>query len=141
MGRLVLIKSVLSVLPIFQCFAMLAPIGIMNQIGLNIIKILWQGGKSITKNYHLINWKIVKVPKDRGGLGVKDLSLMNMAMGTKLLWRMTTGRLERWKKILWKKYFKGARNRCLENLVEPQKGSHIWKLLKSIDPLLCSRIT
>jgi hypothetical protein len=66
MGRVVLIKSILLAIPIYQYSAMLAPVGIMNQINLNIRKILWQGGKSNTKKYHLINWKTVRVPKDRG---------------------------------------------------------------------------
>jgi hypothetical protein len=42
---------------------------------------------------------------------------------------------------LMKKYFRGTRTRCLENPMEPQKGSHIWKLLKSMAPLVRSKIT
>jgi hypothetical protein len=42
---------------------------------------------------------------------------------------------------LWKKYFRGARNRCIDNLMESQKGSHIWKLLKSVTPLVRSKLT
>jgi hypothetical protein len=137
----VLIKSILSAIPIYQYSAMLAPVGIMNQINLNIRKILWQGGKYNTKKYHLINWKTVRVPKDRGGLGIKDPALMNLAMGAKLLLRMIKHRIEWWKKILWKKYFRGARNRYRENLMESQKGSHIWKLLKSVNPLARSKLT
>jgi hypothetical protein len=104
---------------------MMGPMGIMKQIDLNIRKYLWHGGNSNTKKYHLINWKITKAPKYINGLGVKESSLMNMAIGAKLQWRIIIGRFKWWKKISWKKYFSGARNRCLENLVEHQKGSHI----------------
>jgi len=91
--------------------------------------------------FHLINWKVVRIPKDKGGLGIKHLSVMNIAMGAKLLWRLITGISNRWKKILWMKYFKGTKKRCIEAIEENQRGSKIWKLLKSIVPLNRSKLT
>jgi hypothetical protein len=38
--------------------------------------------------------KTVRAPKDRGGLGIKDPSLVNFALRAKLIWRMITGKLE-----------------------------------------------
>jgi hypothetical protein len=54
-GRVVLIKCVLSPLPLYISSAMLAPSGIMNQIAMNIQKELWLGGKYNSKKYHLAN--------------------------------------------------------------------------------------
>jgi hypothetical protein len=65
------------------------------------------------KKYHLINWKMVKNPKDRGGLGIRDLAMMNVAMGVKLLWRMITGKPSWWKKVLWRKYFQRNKEKML----------------------------
>jgi hypothetical protein len=42
-------------------------------------------GETNSKNFHLINWSIVRSPKDNSGLGIKDISLMNMLMGAKIL--------------------------------------------------------
>jgi hypothetical protein len=49
-------------------------------------RILWQGGKS-TKKYHLVDWKIVCLPKDVGGSCVLDLKCMNWSLLAKWLWR------------------------------------------------------
>jgi hypothetical protein len=53
----------------------------------------------------LINWKVVIAPRDKGILGMKDTSLMNIEMGAKMIWRLITGKLDWWKKIISKKYF------------------------------------
>jgi hypothetical protein len=77
-------KVVLVALPLYQCPTLLAPHTIMNQISMNVWKFLWQGGRSNERKYHLINWKMVRNPKDKGGLGIKDPIMMNVAMGEKL---------------------------------------------------------
>jgi len=68
---------------------------------------------SNTKKYHLVNWKVVKIPKDRVGLGIRDPILMNISLGVKFLWRTITNSMEWWKRMLWKNYFIGARKRCI----------------------------
>jgi hypothetical protein len=60
----------------------------------------------------------MKILKDRGGLGIKDLEMMNIALGAKFLYRMITSSKKWWKTFLWKKYFRGSRSRCVET---PQK--------------------
>jgi len=49
-GRVTLIKSMLTTLPIFQFAAILALTSIQKQIELIISNFLWQGGKSETEN-------------------------------------------------------------------------------------------
>jgi hypothetical protein len=123
MGRVVLIKSILSTLPIFQCLVMLAPMGIMQQVARDIQKFLWQGGKTNTKKFHLVNWNTVRSLKDNGGLGIKDPMLMNIAMRAKILWHLTSRQLEWWKNVLVKKYFHGNRKWCLDSSLARVKGS------------------
>lgn len=48
---------------------------------------------------HLINWSIVRGPKSHGDMGIKDPSLMNLALGAKLLCRLVVGRYDWWKKF------------------------------------------
>jgi len=71
-----------------------APVGIMHQIAYEVRKFIWQVGKLNTKKFHLVNWKTLRAPKDRGGLAIKDSSLMKLAQGANIIWRMITGRLE-----------------------------------------------
>jgi hypothetical protein len=101
-------KSILSSLPKFQFSSLLAPIGVKQQLAQELRRFLWQGGKSNSKRFHLVNWSIVRVPKSHGGLGIKDHSLMNLAMGDKLLWRLISGKYDLWKKIIHKKIFRGT---------------------------------
>jgi hypothetical protein len=61
------------------------------EISHQIQKFLWEGGKTSTKKFHLVNWRIVRAPKMNGGLGIKDPTLVNVALGAKLLWRMISG--------------------------------------------------
>jgi hypothetical protein len=106
-GRLVLIKYVLSSLPIYHFSSLLAPMGIKKYLAQDIQKFLWQGGKSNTNRLHLANWNLVRSPKDHRGLGIRDPKLVNIALGTKLLWRMVMGKNKWWKKSLMKKNLKG----------------------------------
>jgi hypothetical protein len=36
----------------------------------------------------------IRAPKTHGGVGIKDPTLMNLAMGTKILWRLVTKRYD-----------------------------------------------
>jgi hypothetical protein len=127
-GHVVLIKSIMSSLPLFQFSSLLAPKGALKDMAQLIHKFLWQGGKSNTKKFHLVNWNIVSSPKDSGGLGIRDPEVANLAMGAKLLWRLISGRKEWWKSTITKKYKLGARKRCMDSIPEIQPGSQIWKL-------------
>lgn len=54
-GQIVLIKAMLSALPIFQSASLLAPKSITNQITAKLTHFLWQGGKT-DGNKLLILW-------------------------------------------------------------------------------------
>lgn len=87
-GKVVLIKSQLSSLIIYQAAFLLAPRNIMDQISSLIRNFLWQGGRGNDKKLHLVSWETVKKPLDEGGLQIKDPSLVNLALGSKILWKM-----------------------------------------------------
>jgi hypothetical protein len=133
-GRMILIKLVLSTLPLFQFSSLLALKGVLKDMAHLIRKFLWQGGKSNSKKFHLVNWDIVSTPKKSGGLGIRDPEVENIAMGSKLLWRIVSGRKEWWKTTIIKKYRLGGRKRCMDNMVDPQPGSQIWKLIRASIP-------
>jgi hypothetical protein len=86
----------------------LAPKGVLEQISRNI-KYFWEGGKSNTKKFHLINWPTVCQPMDKGGLAIRETSLMNIALGAKIAWRLVTGNSDWWKCTLLSRYFNRSR--------------------------------
>ena len=54
-GKVILIKSVLSTIPIYQSSILLAPKGILNKIESLLKKFLWKGGKQNENKLHLVN--------------------------------------------------------------------------------------
>lgn len=138
-GITVLIKSVLTALPIFQCFALLALVNVMHQLAQKLRKYLWQEGNA--KKFHLVNWTIVSTPKEHGRVGIKDPLLTNLALGAKLLSRLISDQNSWRKRILQKKIFSGKQRRCLDSLQEIKNGSSIWKLIKEAIPLLQSNLS
>ena len=67
-GKLILIKSILSALPLYQSSVLLAPKLIMDRLSKLIRDFLWRGGKGNQSRIHLVNWDIVKRPFIEGGL-------------------------------------------------------------------------
>ena len=83
---MILIKAVLSSLPIFQFSVLLAPKSISAQIAKLLRDFLREGGKGNQKKMHLVSWEIIKRPISEGGLNIRDPELVNLALGGKLLW-------------------------------------------------------
>jgi hypothetical protein len=48
---------------------------------MKIRSFLWKGGKLNLKKFHLVNWNQVTSAKNDGGLGIRELELMKIAMG------------------------------------------------------------
>ena len=125
---MVLINSVLTSLPIYQCSVLLAPKTITNKIEELLRRFLWEGGRNNEKKLHLVSWDKIKKPKTEGGLQIRDVATQNLAMGGKILWNMISGKNNWSKQILRKKYFTGNRKRCLDNPPKRQTGSPIFML-------------
>ena len=68
-GRLILLKSVLSSLPVYFLSFFKAPAGIISSIESIFKRFFWGGGEDHRK-IAWINWNSVCVPKEDGGLGV-----------------------------------------------------------------------
>jgi hypothetical protein len=102
-GKVVLMNSVITSLPIYQCSVLLAPKTITNKIDELLRRFLWEGGKNCERKLHLVKWDKVKKPKMEGGLSIRDVAIHNLAMGGKILWNMITGKRTWSKQILMKK--------------------------------------
>ena len=56
-----------------------------------------------SKKLALIKWDNICKPKELGGLGIKNLSWQNEALGAKLTWHLFEERDHKWAKIMYKK--------------------------------------
>lgn len=94
-------------------------------------RFLWGGGSDHRK-IAWVKWRMVCLPKDKGGLGIKDIKTFNTALLGKWRWELFQQPDEPWARVLFSKYG-GWRS-----LEEGKTGGHDsfwWKDLISIHNL------
>lgn len=127
-GKVVLMKSVLISLPIYQNSILLAPKNFISNLEGMLKRFLWEGGKQNERKLHLVSWNKFKKPLMEGGLQIWDIANQNLALGAKLLWNIVSGKSPWSKRVLWKKYFQGKRIRCLDHPPRVLSGLPILKM-------------
>ncbi|KAE8710201.1 Anaphase-promoting complex subunit 2 [Hibiscus syriacus] len=106
-GRLVLVKSVLSSLLIFYLSIFKIPLKINQKLNSLMANFLW-GDSPMKKRIHWVNWKMVCQPYEEGGLGVLDLSLAYRALLGKWVRKFANEKDSQWKKMIC----------CKHNIIE-----------------------
>lgn len=85
-GRVCLIQSVLSSLPLFFLFYFKIPVGVEKECRKIMCNFLW-GGLADEQKISWVSWEQICKPKDLGGLGLKDWLTSNKALVGKWKWR------------------------------------------------------
>ena len=106
-GKVILMKYVLTSLPLYQHSILLAPKTFISKMDGLLRRFLWEGGENNDRRLHLVNWDTLKMPLLEGGLQLHDLAAQNLALGSKLLWNIVSGKPSWSTRVLWKKYFHG----------------------------------
>jgi hypothetical protein len=100
------------------------PKTIIKRMNLARKKFFWRGN-SIKKKYYLVKWIMITRPKNKGGLGVKDLIKMNISILCKWWWKIESGE-GLWQEIAKKKYkIRGGINKLKYN----PANSVVWTSL------------
>ena len=81
-GRLVLINSVLSSLPMFMLSLFRIPKGVLKRLDYYRSRFFWQCDEH-KKKYRLARWSILCEPKSLGGLGITNLDVQNICLLSK----------------------------------------------------------
>ena len=102
-GRITLIKSVLSNLPIYHLSCFKCPKSIFQKIEKLQCEFLWNDSVE-KRQYHLVKWDSVCKPFAQGGLGIRSIEKVNKALLGKWLWRVGDPKQGLWKRILICKY-------------------------------------
>ncbi|XP_058774304.1 uncharacterized mitochondrial protein AtMg00310-like [Vicia villosa] len=102
-GRVVLINSVLNAVPLYSLSFYKAPKKVLKEIVAIQRNFLW-GGCEIRKTVNWVSWDTICKTREEGGLGVKNVEIMNVALLSKWKWRILTEKEAVWRDLLEARY-------------------------------------
>lgn len=86
-GRTTLVKSALASISVYTMHSQLLPAHICLKVDKISRDFLW-GSHDDTRKPHLLNWETITLPKDKGGFNIRSARDNNVAMLSKLGWRI-----------------------------------------------------
>ncbi|KAL5741976.1 hypothetical protein ACOSP7_028708 [Xanthoceras sorbifolium] len=122
-GREVLLKAVVQAVPTYAMNCFRLPSSLLKDIQ-RMIADFWWGWKGGSRKMHWVGWKHLCVPKERGGLGFRDVEAFNRAMLAKQGWRLLTSPTSLAAKVLKARYFPSS------SFFDSTVGNHpsfIWR--------------
>lgn len=123
-GRLTLIKSAISNLPIYFMSLYPMPQGIIDKITSIQRRFLWSGDMD-KRALALVKWELTQLPKNLGGLNISNLLMRNLGLLCKWLWRFSIEPNSLWRRVIQSKY-KYDSSFCLTNFSQVKYGGP-WK--------------
>lgn len=85
-ARLAIIKHVLMTLPLYFMSVLELPSWAIKEIERKCRGFLWKGDENAAGTCSLVAWDKLCLPFENGGLGIKDLRLMGVALRTRWPW-------------------------------------------------------
>ncbi|XP_059068658.1 uncharacterized protein LOC131859127 [Cryptomeria japonica] len=128
-GKIVLIKAVLNVIPIYLLSILKAPKKIVGALHSIVRSFLWNNNVDKTKRISLLAWDRVCAPKDKGGAGIRELGKQNLALGAKLVWKFYKQPTSKWASILSAKYLPNCSKEVVFTTSALPKGFVIWNFM------------
>ena len=102
-GRITLIKSTLTSMPIYQMSIFRMPKSVAKRVEKTQRDFLWGGG-NLEGKVHLVKWDVVCTAKLNGGLGLRRIATLNRALLGKWIWRFACEKDNLWKQVITTKY-------------------------------------
>ena len=124
-GRLTLIQSTLSSLPIYFLSLFRMPKLVCSRLEKIQRDFLWGGG-NLEQKPHLVNWKTICFEKNKGGLGVRNLSKLNQALLCKWCWWFANERDPLWRMVISIKFGEENGGWSTSN-IRGGYGTGLWK--------------
>ena len=132
-GRLVLINSVLSSLPMFMMSFFEVLRGVLKKIEYFRSRFFWQNDEH-KKKYRPTKWNILCQPKQQGGLGIQNLDLQNKCLLSKWLFKLCNEE-GTWQELIRNKYLK---NKTLSQIEKKNGFSKFWNGLLRVKDIFLS---
>ena len=131
--RTVLAQSTLNSIPLYIMQSAILLINLCNKIDRLVRDFLW-GSSNDRKHVYLLNWDCITKDRQHGGLGIKRMHNMNLALTEKLGWRPILKGDSMWTRILASKYVREEIN--LDKLIKKHGSSNAWRGISSATDLL-----
>ena len=103
-GKLVLLKSVAASIPSYGMSSFLIPMSLCSSLDKTFKKFWWGFPPSNSKKLTLKAWDSICLPKDLGGLGIRKMREVNLALLSKLGWKLLCNTDSMWVAQLRGKY-------------------------------------
>jgi hypothetical protein len=120
-GRLILLKSVLSSIPVYFLSFFKTPSGIISTLESLFNAFCWEGCEDIRK-ITWIKWETVCLRKEEGVLGVRRLREFNLALLGKWWWMILQERGTLWYRVLCAHYGEEGGRLCCSR----RSGGSVW---------------
>ena len=121
-GRVEYINSVITPTVTYAMCTFKLHKGVIQDIDRIRKQCLWRGNSERKKGGNLVAWPLVQRPKDKGGVGIKNLSLQNDALLLKQIHKFYSKADIPWVQQLWFKYYED-----IVPHVHREVGSFWWK--------------
>lgn len=128
-GRMTLAKSVIEAIPIYPMMTAKMPKSCLEEIEKIERDFIW-GNTYHVRKVHAVRWEVVARPEDVGGLGLRNLTVMNQACLLKLAWGSYNGNNDLSCKVLKGKY--ECRHQLDKNVVVKPTSYRLWKELTEL---------
>ena len=103
-GREILIKAVAQATPTYTMSCFKIPNSLCNELN-SMISSFWWGQKDKERKMTWVSWKKLCTPKERGGMGFRDLKDFNLALLAKQGWRILKNQSSLIHRVFKAKYF------------------------------------
>ena len=127
-GRITLIRSTLSSLPIYYLSLFRMPQKVCVRLERIQRQFLW-GGNAPEKKISLVRWATVCSEKSNGGIGLKSLSKLNKALLSKWSWRFANDQKALWRKAICCKFGESIGGWHTRDL-RGGYGTSLWKEIR-----------
>jgi hypothetical protein len=130
-GRVTLAKSVIEAIPVYPMMNSTIPVGCLNEIQKIQRAFIW-GDDTYKRKIHAVRWEKVTQPKALGGLGLRNLQIMNSACLMKLGWELRSGNEALWCRVIRGKYERV--NIANDTIIVKAYDSSLWKAIVKLWP-------
>lgn len=126
-GRITLIRSCLASIPIYLLSVIKFPKWAIKEINSQMAHCLWDNYDGHVK-YHLVNWELVSMEQDFGGLGIPSLRDLNICLLANWIKRFNLDSHKLWKNIIDLKYNTASPNifACSDSITSPFWKGVLW---------------